>query len=165
MTRHALPLLVAGLTALAAACSPTVVTRGQTIDAQALGRIEPGVTGKREVAGLLGSPSTLGTFDQNAWYYVNQRIERRSFYQADVVQQEVVEVRFDDQGRVAAVDRHGLDDARAILPVNRETPTTGSELTFLQQLVGNVGRFNRGDEASGALGGGTGGTTGSFPGG
>ncbi len=105
-------LLLAGLAMLAAGCSPTVRTHGHRLDEAALAQIEPGNTSREQVVQLLGSPSSLGTFDDSAWYYVSQRTETLSFYQDDVVDQNVVTITFDDRGVVQSVDRHGLEAAR-----------------------------------------------------
>ena len=40
------------------------------------------------------------------------------------------------------VDRHGLERGHEVTLVDRETPTAGSELTALEQFIGNIGRFN-----------------------
>jgi outer membrane protein assembly factor BamE (lipoprotein component of BamABCDE complex) len=132
---------VAAATALAA-CSPTVANHGHRLDEEAVAQIRPGLTSREEVARLLGSPSSLSTFDDSAWYYVSQRTERRSFYQEKVVEQQVVTISFDQQGTVAGVSWDDLTDAREIEVVERETPTAGNELSILEQFVGNVGRFN-----------------------
>jgi outer membrane protein assembly factor BamE (lipoprotein component of BamABCDE complex) len=134
---------VAALTSLAlAGCSPIVRTHGHRLDEAALAQIELGRTSRDQVVQLLGSPSALGTFDDGSWYYVSQRTERHSFYQEDVVAQDVVAISFDPEGRVARVDRHGLDEAREIDPVGRKTTTAGNELSVFEQFVGNIGRFN-----------------------
>ena len=42
---------------------------------------------------------------------------------------------------------YGQEDGRTIAYVDRTTPTEGNELTLIQQLLGNLGRFNpEGDE-------------------
>lgn len=128
--------------ATAAACSPVVATHGHRLDEQALTQIEPGVTSRDQVVRLLGSPSSLSTFDDSDWYYVSQRSEKRSFYQEEVVEQQVVTISFDDQGRVQGVSEGGLEQARDIDPVERETPTAGNELSVFEQFIGNIGRFN-----------------------
>ena len=124
------------------ACVPQVSNHGYRLDEAALAQIEPGRTTRDEVLQLLGSPSTLTTFDGSVWYYVSQRTERMSFYQEDVVNRDVVSVTFDDLGTVAQIDRHGLEQAHEVNLVGRETPTAGSELTALEQFIGNIGRFN-----------------------
>lgn len=137
------PGLALGLAALALlACSPTVATHGHRLDERALARIEPGQSSRQDVAQLLGSPSARATFGDSPWYYVSQRTEQLSFYQADVTDQDVVVISFDEQGVVSSIERHGLDEAREIELVGRETPTTGNELNVLEQFVGNIGRFN-----------------------
>jgi outer membrane protein assembly factor BamE (lipoprotein component of BamABCDE complex) len=140
------PLLAAAaaMALLAAGCSPTVSTHGHQIDADELAQITPGVTSREEVERLLGSPSTVGTFDQERWFYVSQRSEIVSFYQADITQQDVVRIDFDANGIVADVQAHGLELAQVVEPDPNQTRTLGNELSAFQQILGNIGRFNSG---------------------
>jgi outer membrane protein assembly factor BamE (lipoprotein component of BamABCDE complex) len=124
------------------ACVPQVSNHGYRLDEAALAQIEPGRTTRDEVLQLLGSPSALTTFDGTVWYYVSQRTERMSFYQEEVVNRDVVSITFDERDTVAQIDRHGLEHAHEVSLVERETPTAGSELTALEQFIGNIGRFN-----------------------
>ena len=56
--------------------------------------------------------------------------------------EKIVVVAFNDEGIVDVMEE--IDNERIDLPmVRRKTPTGGHEVTFLQQLLGNVGRFNR----------------------
>jgi outer membrane protein assembly factor BamE (lipoprotein component of BamABCDE complex) len=132
--------LIAGLVLIG--CVPQVSNHGYRLDEAAFAQIEPGRTTRDQVLQLLGSPSALTTFDGSVWYYVSQRSERLSFYQDDVVNQDVVTITFDDLGTVAGIDRHGLERAHEVSFVERETPTSGSELTAFEQFIGNIGRFN-----------------------
>ena len=50
-------------------------------------------------------------------------------------------IKFDDDQVVSTVEHYTIEDGLTIDPVSRKTPTVGKELTFLQQLFGNVGRF------------------------
>jgi outer membrane protein assembly factor BamE (lipoprotein component of BamABCDE complex) len=131
-----------------AACSATVSTHGHALNADELAQIKPGVTSREEVARLLGSPSTIGTFQQERWFYISQRSEVMSFYQADVTQQDVVRIDFDGNGIVTDVRTHGLELAQAIEPDPNQTRTLGNELTAVQQILGNIGRFNSSPETS-----------------
>ena len=56
----------------------------------------------------------------------------------------IIAVRFDTDGYVTAVDRYTLDNHNNIDPVGKTTPTHGRELSFLQELFGNIGRFGAG---------------------
>jgi outer membrane protein assembly factor BamE (lipoprotein component of BamABCDE complex) len=144
-TFAALP--IAALAALSlASCASSTSTHGHRLDAAALAQIEPGQSAQGDVIQLLGSPSSLATFDDRTWYYVSQRTERHSFYYNTVVSQDVVAIMFDDQGTVSRIDRHDLNGAREIDVVDRETPTSGNEMSVLEQFLGNIGRFNPVDE-------------------
>jgi outer membrane protein assembly factor BamE (lipoprotein component of BamABCDE complex) len=127
---------------LVTACSPTVQTHGYRIDPGRLAQVRPGASSREDVYALLGSPSTIGSFDQATWYYITRTTERRSFYQEDTVAQDVIAIAFDENGRVSRIAENDIVSARAIDPVERETPTAGNELTVFEQFVGNIGRFN-----------------------
>jgi outer membrane protein assembly factor BamE (lipoprotein component of BamABCDE complex) len=135
-------LAVLGLVAGAAACTSQISNHGHRLDAAALAQIEPGQSSQQDVIQLLGSPSSLATFDDRTWYYVSQRTESHTFYYRTVVAQDVVAIAFDDQGVVSRINRHDLNGAREIDVVDRETPTAGNELSVLEQFLGNIGRFN-----------------------
>lgn len=132
------------LCAIVGACSPTVKNHGYRLDETRLAQITPGVTSREEVRRLLGSPSAAGTFEDGRWYYISQKTERMSFYQADLVAQDVVSITFDERGIVREVDKHGLDQAEAVVPSDDATRTLGNDLSVIEQLVGNIGRFNSG---------------------
>jgi outer membrane protein assembly factor BamE (lipoprotein component of BamABCDE complex) len=123
-------------------CTPEITTHGYRFDETSLDQLEPGRTTEDGVTQLLGSPSAVATFNPRVWYYITQRSEHKSFYQDQVVDQKVVEITFDDKGVLQNVDQRSLADARNVALVERETPTSGNELSVLQQFLGNIGRFN-----------------------
>jgi outer membrane protein assembly factor BamE (lipoprotein component of BamABCDE complex) len=135
---------LAGAIALAplSACSPTVNNHGYRLDPETLAQISPGVTSQEQVRRLLGSPSSIGTFDAERWYYISQRTEQMSFYQGEVVAQDVVTIEFDSRGIVRDVVQSDIEQAMAVAPSPDKTRTMGNEPTLLQQFLGNVGRFN-----------------------
>ena len=128
---------------LLAACTPQIDTHGEHLDADRLALVRPGVQGRDEVARLLGSPSSTSTFGDESWYYISDVVETRSIFDREVTERQVVTIRFDPQGVVREVDMFGLERGREVELVERETPSFGESLTFFNQLVGNLGRFNR----------------------
>lgn len=134
---------------LAAGCTPTIDTRGNLPDPDNVLKIQPGVDTKNEVAQLLGSPSTMGTFNDDKWYYISTRTRSIAFLKPDIEDQQVLVVDFDKAGVVNDLKIIGLEDAKQITPNERVTPTLGRELTILQQLLGNLGRFNKDNTGSG----------------
>jgi outer membrane protein assembly factor BamE (lipoprotein component of BamABCDE complex) len=143
LSRFALLTLAAGLTAGSlGACTPTVTPRGNQLPPSVLEQIKPGSTDKATVTRILGSPSSVATFDTQTWYYISQRMEELAFFKPEVTEQEVVVITFDKDNVVSNVQRmrdKGRDDLQ---PVARTTPAPGKELSFVEQLLGNFGRFN-----------------------
>lgn len=129
--------------ALVIACTPQINTHGDQLDADRLKLVQPGVQSRDEVARLLGSPSSTSTFGDEAWYYISDVVKTRSIFDREVTERQVVTIRFDPQGVVREVDMFGLERGREVELVERETPSFGQSLTFFDQLVGNLGRFNR----------------------
>ena len=126
-----------------AACSPTVDQRGNLPEPDKLAEIRPGATTRDEVAKILGTPSSTAVFDNKTWYYISRRTKQVAFFNPDVVDQQVYIVNFDERGVVRAVDHRDLKDGQEIEPAPGATPAPGRELTFLEQVIGNVGRFNK----------------------
>jgi len=98
---------------------------------------------------ILGSPSAISTFQDKKWYYIGEKTEQFAFWEPEVLDRSVLLISFDDQGIVDQTRLFTLGDARDIDPVDRKTPTEGKDLTLLQQLFGNLGRFNTGEGSSG----------------
>lgn len=138
-------LLGAALLAAAAlpGCGGFEDTMGVMPQERDVRRLEPGESRKEDVAALLGGPSVVGTFDDDLWYYIGTRTTRFAFLDPKIEEQKVLVVEFEEDGvlrRIRALDE---TDGRSVDPVDRTTPTAGEELTFIQQLLGNAGRFNK----------------------
>lgn len=124
-----------------AACQPTLDTRGYVPNPEALEQVHPGQQ-KAEVQNLLGTPSSVTPFGEEVWLYISRKVRTVAFFKPEVIEQNVVAVEFDRSGVVSDVRRYTLADGQVIEPVERTTPAPGRELTFLEQLVGNIGKFN-----------------------
>ncbi len=130
------------------ACVATVDQRGNLPEPDKFAQIRPGTTTREQVAKILGTPSSTGVFDDKNWYYISRRTKQVAFFDPDVLDQQVYIVNFDATGVVRAVDHKDLKDARDIEPAPGATPAPGRELTFLEQVLGNIGRFNKGGSSS-----------------
>ena len=126
--------------ALVAGCTPIVHQQGHVSDSEALAEIKPGVQTRAEVARLLGTPSAVGTFEDQHWYYISRRTETEAFNAPELVDQSVIVIAFDESGVVAEVTSVSTEEARAVVPIDEETATRGRELGLLEQLFGNIGR-------------------------
>lgn len=140
-------LLKAGLVALAltgtlTACASVTNTRGNMVEDVRLVEIEPGISTTDDVLFILGTPTTVAPFDENTWYYIGQVTEKVAFYNPEIVDRRVVKLTFDEQGLLSEIEDLSLEEGQDVELVNRETPTRGREITFLEQMIGNLGRFN-----------------------
>jgi len=145
MTRTILLLGAAGLIlSLAAGCEARQNTRGNLPTKDQVALITPGVHGPEDVRTILGAPSVISTFDENIWYYIGRRTTQYAFFKRNVLEQQVLIVRFAPEGPVNRISRLDKSDGRAVELVERETPSAGRDLGLLEQLFGNIGRFSDG---------------------
>jgi len=139
-TRALFPALVIAMMAVAA-CEPVRQTHGYVPADIYVDRIQVGQDSRADVVGKIGRPSTTATFEDDEWYYISRSTVTRAFLAPSPTEQKVLVLAFDADGMVRSVDRYALEDGQIIDLVTRTTPTRGKRLTFLQQLLGNVGRF------------------------
>lgn len=123
-------------------CAPRVATHGNMVDIDNLAAIEPGQSDKGRVLALLGSPSTESEFGPETWMYIARRTEQTAFFAEEVIEQRVIYIAFDENGVVDSIGRLNREDGKQIEYVGRETQTAGQRISLLQQLFGNIGRFN-----------------------
>jgi outer membrane protein assembly factor BamE (lipoprotein component of BamABCDE complex) len=156
-TLSKLPVSVSVAVVIAAAglagCAANVDQRGNLPEPDKLAQIRPGSTTRDEVAKILGTPSSIGVFNEKNWYYNSRRTSQVAFLDPDVLDQQVFIVNFDDKGVVRAIDHKDMKDGREIEPAPGATPAPGRELTFVEQVLGNIGRFNKSSSKSDDSGG------------
>ena len=123
------------------ACSPVVAQRGNLLDDHQMKEVIAGKHTRSDVLRILGSPTTQSTFNNDVWYYIGQKTEKHGILDDEVVDERIVAVTFMANGIVSSVKEQNSE--RVDIPYARKkTPTHGNELTFMQQLLGNMGRFN-----------------------
>ena len=135
----AVPVLIA---ALLAACEPRASRHGQVLNPDVLAAIEPGVDHMSELARRLGTPSSSSAFGENTWFYISQYRTTSILSLPETESQTVVAIAFDSSGIVEEVAMLTIEDGIVIDPVSRTTPTHGRDLGLLEQLLGNIGRFD-----------------------
>lgn len=134
--------LVAGLAAaLLAGCTETINTRGNLPDPKVVAQIRPGQHTRTDIQQLLGTPSTVATFEKEIWFYIGGRVMSKPFFDDVVLERKVLSIRFNKRGIVSKIHNLDATGIARIKFVERETPTKGKDLTILQQMLGNIGRF------------------------
>lgn len=126
-----------------AACTPTKHVRGNLLLEEQLDTLKVGIDSPSTVLHKLGSPTAKAPFDDNKWYYIGQKTEKHGILDEDIVDEKIIAITFNEEGKVSSVEE--TDNNRIDTPfVRRKTPTSGNEMTALQQFMGNLGRFNKG---------------------
>jgi outer membrane protein assembly factor BamE (lipoprotein component of BamABCDE complex) len=131
---------------------PPPQTRGNKVEQDHLKELVPGTSTKADVTALIGSPTQKAMFDENTWLYITEVTRPRVGRTLGVLDQEVVVLNFNDRGVLAGVKTVTRDDAVSVSVASRTTPSPGTEASFMQQLLGNIGRFT--PAGTGGAGGG-----------
>ena len=124
--------------------------RGNKVDPDQLKELVVGTSTKADVTSLIGSPSARATFDDNSWIYISETTRTRVGRTPGILAQNVTVLTFDPGGVLRGVKQLDQDDSRPVDVVSRATPSPGSEASFMQQLLGNVGKFSTGPTGLGA---------------
>jgi outer membrane protein assembly factor BamE (lipoprotein component of BamABCDE complex) len=132
-------VLAAGLTA----CDPNVANRGNMPDPERVAEIQVGASNRDDVELILGSPSSVAAFDSNVWYYISNKTEQVAFFKPQLLDQQVLEIHFDDGGTVTEVRHIDPADGTEADLVERETPTRGKDLTVIRQMLSTLGILGR----------------------
>lgn len=115
----------------------------------AVDKLEVGTQSREDVVRVVGSPSAVATFNPNVWYYISEKQDYWGPSKPWISEQNVIQITFNESGRVATIKYYDLKDAQNITMVARITPTSGKELTVLEQILGNVGKFSGPAKATG----------------
>lgn len=122
-----------------AACAPIKDVRGYVPDDEKVSTVSIGADTRDSVQEKLGTPSSTAAFGDPTWYYISTEQERYAFFRPDVTKRQILAIQFAESGKVNDIRKYGLEDGQVIDLVSRETPSRGKEMTFLQQLFGNMG--------------------------
>lgn len=144
--RRSVPTLLIGAVlssplALAGCAADTLQQRGFTPTPGSVEKLEVGTQSRDDVVRLIGSPSAVATFNPNVWYYISEKQEGWGPLKPWIVDQNVMQLSFNDSGRLQNIKKYDMADGENITMVSRITPTAGKGLTILEQIMGNVGRF------------------------
>ncbi len=143
--RRSVPLVLAGALLgplVLGGCDKNLEMRGFAPTPGSLEKLEVKTQSREDVVRLIGSPSAVATFNPNVWYYISSKQEQVAFFKQSTISQNVLQLNFDEGGRLQTQKSYDMADAKDITMVARITPTTGKELTVLEQILGNVGRFS-----------------------
>lgn len=116
--------------------------RGNRVDPERLGQLVVGTATRADAITVLGSPTARATFDDNTWIYIFEMTKPAIGATNTVRDQAAVVLTFDSKGVLRKTDAKAMKDGYDVTMAAGATPSPGNETTFLQELLGNIGRFN-----------------------
>lgn len=134
--------LLAGVTA----CAATFSNHGYAPTDTELEDILVGVDNRSSVEESIGRPSSAGVLETGGWYYVSSRVRHFAYREDEVIDRQLVAVSFDKRGIVSNVERFTLADGRVVALNRRVTDTGIKGVSFIRQMLGNIGNINIGDQ-------------------
>ncbi len=159
--RQILPavLLVTAMLAVTACGSPRITTNGFVFAGLDTSFVTAGETRCLQVLQNLGTPTLVrslsgGALGPDVWFYMGQRTSFYAYHEPEIIEEQVFALHFaaplgsgeticGEDPEIAKVEHYTLAD-RKLFSFNEEiTQTVGNERSFLQQLLGDLGRFSR----------------------
>jgi outer membrane protein assembly factor BamE (lipoprotein component of BamABCDE complex) len=136
-TVSALAVLAALIAVGLGSCGAQIDRHGHVFIDVDLDQSKPGMT-KEEVQTVLGSPDTTSAIGGDAYYYISSTQKTVAFLKPREIDRQVVAVYFDGSESVRSVAHYGLKDGIVVNYYKGETPARGKDLTFLEQVFGNM---------------------------
>ena len=103
---------------------------------------------KDDVLDILGTPSTIPSFDKNKWFYIEITREKIAFLKPKLISQKVLQIDFDNEDLVSGIETYSLKDGNIIAMNEDKTLTQGKKLTIWEQLFSSYGNLQ--DRGGGA---------------
>ena len=129
-------------------CAQPVELHGNRINTKSLKEIIPGTSTEKDVLKILGNPVIKQEYGAQNWIYIRSKSQKTVFSGKKLLERVVVRISFNQKGIATSVKRIHNDQHLSIDFAKRKTPTAGQEITILQQLIGNFGRFeNKNDQS------------------
>jgi len=135
-------LTAALMMATVAACAVKESHHGHALPQGIIAELQRPNLSQAQVVQLLGTPSSESAFDPGTWYYMSEVQQGVAFFRPEVVDRKVLILHFDEAKVLKSIATLSKEDGSEVTLVDRETPTEGHKLSFLEQLLGNIGRFN-----------------------
>jgi outer membrane protein assembly factor BamE (lipoprotein component of BamABCDE complex) len=146
MQRILLIILLLNLTS----CSTVVENRGYIFNAETQEKISQGMD-RSEILSLMGTPSTISETTGLKYYYISNKFLRYAFLNPQEIERTVQVISFDENDNVINIEEYSLKDGRVIKYNNESTIPKGTEVTIIQDLFDNTGRYTSSEAIAGSI--------------
>lgn len=105
--------------------------------------IKVGISTYDEVINELGSPTSESNFGKKTIYYISNKTEKIAFLNPKIIEQRVLSIAFDSNRIVSDIYEYTIDDSNNVTFSEKRTEIKGNTLTPIEQIMNNVGKFNK----------------------
>lgn len=131
-----------GIILILSSCAKEVENRGYVTRFSDFSKLEVGKSTKFDVSKELGSPTTTSKIDNEKWMYLGVEETKESFFDPEVESYEAYILTFSKSGILSDISKRDKSHLNEFAVSEDFTDTGGNEVTFMQQLLGNLGKFN-----------------------
>ncbi|PSL21596.1 outer membrane protein assembly factor BamE [Shimia abyssi] len=128
--------------AVSVACTTQYRNHGYVPTPEELAAVTLGVDTRDTVIEAIGSPSAGGVLKDGDFYYVRSQFTHYGPRKPRVVERQIVAINFDSNGVARNLTHFSLADGQVVPLVRRITDSDLGNISFLQQLAGNLGNFD-----------------------
>ena len=126
------------------ACAPIYRNHGYVPPESALAQLQVGQDTRDSVLAAVGRPTTTALAGDQTLYYVQSRFRTFGALPPEEIEREVLAISFLPDGRLGNVERFGVERGRVVPLSRRTTGLVFADRTFVNQILGNIGRFDAG---------------------
>lgn len=123
-------------------CSKELIHHGYSYEPDDLKSIYISRSSTEDVINTMGSPTTFSLFGEKTFYYISVKYQQVAFFDPKIMKQDVIAITFDEQNIVKEINIYDLSKAKKITFIEKKTDIPGKKVGALEQIWGNVGRFN-----------------------
>ncbi len=123
-------------------CAATFTNHGYAPTDSDLEEILVGVDTRDSVEETVGRPSSTGILKESGWYYLSNKMRHYAYRAPVAIDRQLVAITFDKRGVVKNIERFTLEDGQVVVLTRRVTKTGIKGVSFIRQMLGNIGRAN-----------------------
>jgi len=124
-------------------CSHKETVHGHYLKDNEIAKLKIGKSTKADAKYLLGTPSASDPFQDQNWYYIGQTNKKKILSKPQILDRQITVLTFNQKDVLTGIVEMDHNDSRAVDMIHRQTKTAGKEPSFVQQFVGNFGRFKQ----------------------
>ncbi len=143
MDRIYIKLAIATMLIFSNSCIDRNIKHGYIFDESKSKFLRKGISSKKEVYYIMGSPSIDNHKLSNSWVYLAQDIKKVAFLKPKIVNRKILIINFSDDDIIKQTNILTLNDSQKINPYPKYTKVEGhKEPGFIKAIFSNIGQVS-----------------------